>query len=258
MSLSANMSNPQTLPELLAGPVALFLDFDGVIAEIAPTPDAVVVEPSTIARLQSLNSALDGALAIVSGRDIEAVDGLVRPLELAVAGDHGNTRRRPDGGLVVGNDEAMTAAAELSHYLLQRFAADPRILVESKPSAVALHYRLAPERSGECEAVLREALPHFPELSAIAGKMVIEARAEGATKGRAVRDFMAEVPFAGRAPLFVGDDVTDEDGFAAAQGLGGVGIKVGGGDTVAAYRIGSTRDVGPLLDTIIRRQGWTH
>jgi len=235
--------------------VAVFLDFDGVIAEIAPTPDAVVVDPQTISRLQSLRSALDGALAIVSGREIESIDELVRPIELAVAGDHGNTRRRVDGELVVTNGAALTAAASLHQHLIGIFGRDEAILVELKPSAVAVHYRLAPEREAECVAAVMEALPNYPALSPMTGKMVIEARAAGANKGMAVDDFMAEAPFSGRIPLFVGDDLTDEDGFAAVQALGGAGIKVGTGDTIAAYRIGSTGDVGSLLDAIIRAQG---
>jgi trehalose 6-phosphate phosphatase len=239
-----------------AGEIALFLDFDGVIAELAPTPDSVVVAPGMIARLQSLSSALDGALAILSGRDIGALDALLAPLCLPVAGDHGNLRRRGDGRVLVANPEAEAAAEQLCEMLGAQFADDPRIIVEQKPSAVAVHCRLAPERADECIAAVLAAAKEFPALSVICGKMVVEARAKGASKGEALRAFMGEAPFAGRTPICVGDDVTDEDGFAAAQALGGAGIKVGEGKSEARFRIAGTAEVAAMLDLIVRRYGW--
>ena len=259
MPISAQASPEATsFPGLLdqAGEIALFLDFDGVIAELAPTPDAVAVAPSMLSRLQSLQSALGGAVAIVSGRDIATLDSLLAPLSLAVAGDHGNVRRRGDGELLTLNHRAGPAAAALYEELSALFAGDPRIVVERKPSAVALHFRLAPERAEECILAVMTAAESFPELTPISGKMVVEARAEGVSKGAAVLGFMSEAPFAGRTPIFLGDDVTDEDGFAAVQAIGGAGIKVGEGDTAARFRIGSTRDVPAILDAVIRRYGW--
>lgn len=244
------------LPALLdrSGNIALFLDFDGVLAEIAPTPDSVEVTGQTIARLQSLNSALDGALAIVSGRDIAALDGFLAPLSLAVAGDHGNARRGSDGHMVFLNAGAGEAALALHEAMSARFGDDPRVVIEHKPSAVAVHYRLAPERSTECIEALSAGAAEWPQLSIIAGQMVIEARATGANKGVAVRGFMEQPPFTTRTPIFVGDDVTDEDGFIAAQDYGGAGIKVGFGDTAAHYRIGGTGEVGAVLDAILASQ----
>ena len=253
-----DFASARSVADLLGkcGPIALFLDFDGVIAEIAPTPDTVHVPGTTISRLQSLNSALYGALAVVSGRKIDALDTLLAPLSLAVAGDHGNARRRSDGQVIMQNEPAARAAFALAGALRERFAGDSRIIVEAKPSAVAVHYRLAPERADECLEAVRASIEATPELTMIEGKMVVEARALGVDKGTAVRGFMSEAPFIGRTPIFVGDDVTDEDGFVAAQEAGGVGIKVGTGDTVALFRIGSTADVPTLLDTIIKRDGW--
>jgi len=235
--------------------IALFLDFDGVIAELAPTPDAVVVAPGMLARLQTASSALDGAMAVISGRHVAALDGFLAPLSLAVAGEHGNVRRRGNGQLVLMNPSAAAAAADVAVTLGARFADDPRIIVEAKPSGVAVHYRLAPERADECIAAVKAAVANSPDLLLGVGKMVVEARAAGASKGEAVRAFMSEAPFAGRTPLFVGDDVTDEDGFAAAQELDGIGIKVGEGKTLARFRIGDTADVPALLDAIIQRYG---
>ena len=244
------------LPDLLreCGRIALFLDFDGVLADIAPTPDSVEVGSRTITRLQSLNSALDGALAVVSGREIEALDRLLAPLNLAIAGDHGNARRRADGATVLLNGAAIAAAAALYEEMAGRFGDDPRIVVEHKPSAVALHYRLAPERATECIEAMRAAVRLRPELSLIEGKMVVEGRAAGANKGAAIRGFMSEPPFEARTPVFMGDDLTDEEGFAVAQDFGGAGIKVGSGDTAAHYRIGDTADVGAVLDAVIASQ----
>ncbi len=245
-----------SLPALLGqcGRVALFLDFDGVLVETAPTPDSVAVAPETIARLQTLNSALEGALAIVSGRDIGGLDALLAPLRLAVAGDHGNARRGADGEITLLNEPAAAAAAALHRELTARFGADPRIIVERKSTAVAVHYRLAPDRADDCIAAVTEAAAKVPELSVLMGSMVVEARAAGADKGVAVRGFMGEPPFASRTPIFIGDDRTDEDGFRAAQELGGLGIKVGAGGTAARYRIAKTGDVPALLEAIVSGQ----
>ncbi len=244
------------LPALLrqCGPLALFLDFDGVLVETAPTPDSVVVEPATIKRLQTLNSVLNGAVAVISGRDIGGLDALLAPLRLAAAGDHGNARRHADGTVTLLNKPAAAAAGRIYEDLAARFDGDPRIIVERKATAVAVHYRLAPERGEECIAAVNEAAAGAPELSVLSGSMVIEARAAGVDKGVALRDFMREQPFTGRTPIFIGDDRTDEDGFRAAQELGGFGVKVGAGDTAAHYRIDRTGDVPGLLNAVVAGQ----
>lgn len=244
------------LAELLhrLGPIALFLDFDGVLAEIAPTPEAVEVSPTVISRLQTLTSALGGALAVITGRGMADVDGFLAPLVLPVAAEHGNLRRSRDGRVTHLDSATADLVPGLADALRQAFADEPRIIVEEKSSAVAVHYRLAPELGDACKEVVALATSTRPGFAVIPGKMVIEARAAGADKGAAVRGYMQDAPFAGRSPLFIGDDVTDEDGFAAAQQLGGVGIKVGPGDTAARYRIPATAHVPALLDAIIRSQ----
>jgi len=247
-----------SLAELLfrSGPIALFLDFDGVLAEIAPTPEAATVPSGVIARLQTLHSTLDGALAVVTGRAMADVDRFLAPLHLPVAAEHGNMRRSRDGRVAVLNEAAMQDVPELAAELEHAFSADDRIIVERKPSAVAVHYRLAPERAAECFERVNAAVAARSGFSIVAGKMVIEARAAGADKGAAVRGFMQEAPFDGRTPLFIGDDITDEDGFAAAQQLGGTGIKVGPGDTAALYRIPGTRSLPAVLDAVIRSRAF--
>ena len=113
----------------------------------------------------------------------------------------------------------------------------PNLLVESKRGSLALHYRQAPELEEESIRVMQEAVAHSPGLTLLRGKMVVEAKPGGASKGRAIEDFLQEAPFAGRTPVFIGDDVTDEAGFSTVQGLGGIGVKVGEGPSVARRRI---------------------
>ncbi len=227
-------------------PVAAFLDFDGVLAAIAPTPSAVELAPAMRSALLHLRDALGGALAVVSGRSLGDIDRLIGT-ELAAAGDHGNERRRADGHVVWLNPIPAQQVTKLADGLRARTASDSRLIVEAKASAVALHYRLAPEQGPECEAIIADAVQGDPTWSLVRGKMVIEARASGVDKGAAVRAFMGEPPFRGRAPVVLGDDVTDEDAFAAAEGMGGVGVKVGEGSTLASLRIADQGAVLPLL-----------
>jgi trehalose 6-phosphate phosphatase len=232
---------------------ALFLDFDGVLVDLADTPDAVVVSDKLRSRLEKLNVALGGAVAVVSGRSLQNVDDLLFPAVLAVAGDHGNERRLSNGEVKWENTRAGVAASALYELIKARVGSDDRLLVEQKASAVALHYRLAPERGRECIELMEAAVQREPALSIVLGKMVVEARAHGVTKGEAVRKYMEEPPFADRVPVFIGDDVTDEDGFVAVQELGGIGIKVGEGQTAARLRMRDTAEVANVLDAIVEK-----
>jgi trehalose 6-phosphate phosphatase len=248
MNQDAGSPGPGPPPPLPAT-AALYVDFDGTLAEIALRPDHVVVRQSLPELLAALYGLLGGAVAVVTGRLLADVDALLAPLWLPGAGLHGaelrldphDTRRmREPGGM-----------PELVDALRERFGADPRLLTEDKGSAVALHYRLAPERAAECIAAMR-ALATAPELEIILGRMVVEARPRGASKGGALRRLAAHPPFAERLPVFVGDDITDEDGFRAAAELGGCGVKVGAGETVARYRIGEVQEVHDWLLASLR------
>jgi len=232
--------------------ISLFLDFDGVLVELAETPDAIEVPGRLPGQLERLKAVLDGAVAIVSGRGLAEIDRMIGPVRMPIAGDHGNQRRRPDGDMVWLNPAAQSAAAKLADRLRSRVSEDDRLLVELKSSAVALHYRRAPEREQFARNALQDAVADDPVWSTVTGKMVIEARAKGANKGEAVQSYMGEVPFQGRVPVFIGDDVTDEDGFRAVQDLGGAGIKVGPGNTCARFRIAGPSDVPALLDRLAR------
>ncbi len=216
------------IPALTAdSDLALFLDVDGTLIEIASTPHAVIVTDDLKALLRTLANRLGSALALVSGRSIPTLDALFAPLHLAAAGIHGCERRAADGHLVRPTiDEHRFAAAR--DELAQWSGRHPGSLLEDKGYALALHYRLAPALES---AALGEALRALQQLGGThelqRGKFVFELRPAGYSKGTAIAAFMAEAPFRGRRPVFIGDDVTDEDGFAVVNRLGGISIRVG-------------------------------
>lgn len=227
-------------PPLLQARAALYLDFDGTLAAFAPHPDGVTVNETLPALLSGLRERLGGAVALVTGRSLASLDALIAPDRYPGAGVHGLELRRPSGAATrVGRPAEVTALAQ---DLRQRFADDPCIVVEDKGAAVALHYRRARGRADECIAAMRELVAETG-LEVITGHAVVEARPRGNDKGGALRSLAAEPPFADRLPVFVGDDVTDEDGFRAAAELGGYGVKVGPGATAAHYRMATIEEV---------------
>jgi trehalose 6-phosphate phosphatase len=208
-------------------PTALFLDFDGTLVGIAATPSVVRV-PSDLGRLlERASAALGGALAIISGRPIAAIDAMTAPLRLPAAGVHGAELRMEPGSPIV------AAAPRIAPELVQavRAAVGDRkgLLVEEKTYSVAVHYRLAPDERPRIEAALRELLHESADDVVLKrGRKIVEVTPRMATKGGALLAFMREPPFAGRRPIMVGDDLTDESAMAAARGLGGGGLKVAG------------------------------
>lgn len=218
-------------------PIALFADLDGTLIEIAETPDGVVVPAALRDELAAAARVLDGAVAIVSGREIENVDALLDPLRLPVAGSHGARRRRADGSIADISPETVAIADAIAERLASIAQSDPRLLLERKHGAVALHYRRAPDKAQACREAVAAAIAGVEDFRLLVGKMVVEARPAAIDKGGAVHAFMAEPPFAGRVPVFLGDDTTDEDGFRAVQDLGGVGIKIGPGPSTARGRL---------------------
>ena len=232
---------------------ALFLDFDGCIVDTAPTPEAVDVPDCLPSLLVALREALGGAVAIVSGRPIEQIDGFLGTAVPAVAGLHGLERRTADGAIIrppLPRDDLHVVRA-----LLEAFAAKhPGVLVEDKTYTVALHYRLAPSLRDDCRDVVNAALKDIPQgWQVVEGKFVFEIRPREHTKGTAIEAFMGEAPFLGRTPVFCGDDITDEDGFEVVNARGGVSIRVGNNSaTRAAAQVGT---VGELLDWLRRVAG---
>lgn len=206
--------------------IALFLDVDGTLLEIAPAPHLVVVPPEFPALLEALRRRLGGALAVISGRPLEQLDRLFRPTILAGAGLHGAELRR-------GGDSPLCRLAKpVDSRLRDAVAAlcrrHPGALAEDKGSMIAIHYRAAPDAESALRQGLQEALAaSAAPLRLLEGRMVFELKPPHIDKGVALRTLMEQRPFAGRRPLFVGDDVTDRDGWAAARLAGGWGFKVG-------------------------------
>jgi trehalose 6-phosphate phosphatase len=205
---------------------ALMLDMDGTLIDLAPTPDAVIVPPGLPHTLASLREALGGALAIVTGRPVETVDRLFADAPGAVAGEHGGAIRHHPGGPIERLDLPAPPQAWLdqAEALVRRF---PGALLERKARGFALHYRQAPQARDVFQDALRalvDTLPAGFELHP--AHMLWEIRPRGADKGGAVAALMRRPPFAGRLPVFIGDDVTDEDGMREARAQGGAGYRV--------------------------------
>ncbi len=233
-------------PPLLRAGDALFLDFDGTLVDIAATPDAVRVNPDLPGLLSDLKNALCGALATISGRPIGQIDQLLAPYQGAAAGVHGLELRCSEGGPIVAG-AAAESLGEVIRTLEAFAAAHSGVMVERKTGAVALHYRAAPDLERACLEVVDKALQGQDQLVRLHGKMVVEARPGNADKGTAINAMMAAPMFENRRPIFIGDDTTDEDGFAYCRTHGGLGIKVGKGDTAAAARLADTAAVHAFL-----------
>lgn len=212
---------------------ALFLDIDGTLLDLAPTPDAVVMPQNLPSVLKSLARALGGALALVSGRSLDSIDTLF-PGQWDAVGCHGAEWRR-GGRAVIPKapwSEEFVAGIEAAASLL------PGVVLERKRLSLALHFRAAPEQEAAvrdlAEAVVGKA---YPRLGLLEGKSVIEVIPAGISKGAAIERFMAVPPYAGKRPVFAGDDVTDESGFAAVNRMGGISIHVGNSAlTTARFR----------------------
>ncbi|MCJ1960804.1 trehalose-phosphatase [Novosphingobium mangrovi (ex Hu et al. 2023)] len=237
LSLAEQGSGPTDLPPpsplRIASQTALFLDFDGTLVEIADHPDEVIVPETLPGVIAALAEALEGRLALVSGRSIAALETLLGPLDVAIAGSHGG-EFRPAGTHTVAPLAASLPDRVVTH--LSEFArANGNMLVEPKPYSVAVHYRHHPEA---LEGLLAraEALAHEEDLKLKHGKQVVELVMPGSDKGSALTAFMERPEFAGTQPLFLGDDVTDEDAFRVLEELGGHGVLVGPMRATAAHR----------------------
>jgi trehalose 6-phosphate phosphatase len=211
---------------------ALFLDVDGCLIEFAPTPELVIVPGELRRMLHLLSGSLDGAVALVSGRSVEALDALFWPLKLPAAGLHGNELRTRDGMLrkpVPCASMPRIVAEAVS--LCMRY---PGALAENKGSGIALHWRAAPEAETALRAFADEALARLPGYRLQPGHCVVELLQGDQDKGKAIAAFLEDPPFHGRRPVFAGDDLTDEPGFRAVNTHGGDSILIGTRDDSAA------------------------
>jgi trehalose 6-phosphate phosphatase len=207
---------------------ALLLDVDGTLLEIAAMPKDVVVPPALRGTLQQLMERSQGAVALVSGRTIATLDRLFRPLRMAAVGQHGAEIRLSADGPLLQNPASLNP--ELRSQLNRLAKVDRRLLVEDKSHSMSVHFRLAPQyetflKKEVTKIVAAEAEPDSVEF--MFGKAVIDIKPRIFSKGSAVREVMASVPFAGRRLVFIGDDTTDESVFAILPELNGIGFAVG-------------------------------
>ena len=243
----------QTLPQpplSLLGDAALFLDFDGTLVELAETPNSIRVPSALPGLLERLDARLRGRLAILTGRSIADLEEHLDCSSVAIAGSHGIELRMPGGAHLAvaapsGLDRVVAEVAALA-------AEGEGLLVEEKPAGIALHYRKAPALADRLDAAMTD-IAERNDLSLLHGKMVLELRPHGSSKGAALRALMSESRFAGATPVVLGDDVTDEDAFLAAAALGGSGILVGPARATAAqWRLDGVAAAHDWLEAAVR------
>jgi trehalose 6-phosphate phosphatase len=242
--------DPRALLPAFAPAWSVFLDVDGTLLEFGERPETVTIRPGIIRTLDALHRLVP--LALISGRAIADLDRLFAPLILPAAGQHGAERRNRGGQIctaALSRSGLRRAWTRLAAWALGH----PGLYLEDKGLSLAVHYRGAPQLAAEVRRAVHDELQRLGDDFVLgSGQMVVEIRPAGWDKGRAVTEFMAEPPFAGRVPVVVGDDATDEDGFAAANRLGGHSIKVGAGPTVARWRLAGVVEVLAWLDGYAR------
>lgn len=205
---------------------ALFLDIDGTLLDIAPRAQDVCVPPSLVRDLTHLYSKLGGALALLSGRTLDAMDALFTPLRLPASGAHGAMWRKTPDSVI---EQADALPARLRQEITAAFSDAPSLFIEDKGLTLAIHCRQAPAKADAIEATLQTFLDKHPNdgLSLLHGRKVMEIVRTGFDKGAALRALMAAAPFQGRRPVFLGDDITDLSAIAASEALGGIGLRIG-------------------------------
>lgn len=227
----SEVSATALLDQWLGVPVpacALFLDVDGTLLDIATSPDGVFVPDELRGALRTLHERLGGALALVSGRTVDNLDRLFAPLRLPASGGHGFQWRASPHDLLSSEAEP-SLIAPIRERLYAMALDHPGVLVEDKGWSIALHYRTAPECREALAAALHRLLsdPDAAGLRLLPGKMVFEVLPQLCDKAKAITRLLAEPPFTGRRPLFIGDDVTDEPALVKVTELGGLALSVG-------------------------------
>lgn len=244
--------SPEHLPPPPAFPplsAALFLDLDGTLAPIMPRPEQVGPDRRRAMLMKRLAATLDGRVAVVSGRALDDLDRILEHAVTPIAAVHGLVRRDAEGHVTMATPHRGVADARL---LLRDLArCDKGLQFEDKQVSVALHYRNAPG-AGEAVVEAAQRIAVTTGLVLQLGDMVVELRTPGQDKGQSVAAFLRERPFIGAVPIFVGDDLTDEDGFAAAARLGGYGVLVGPMRlTAASYRLDNPAAVTDWLESVV-------
>ncbi len=228
---------------------ALFLDFDGTLVEIVSHPSLTEASPRLRRLLTVLPDACGGAFAIISGRRIEDIDRILAPHRFPAAGVHGLEHRGVDGAISVA--EPAESLASMRRRVDPFVALHTGVWIEDKTTAFAVHYRNRPELAGEMQEFVQRLLAERPpDIEILAGNHVFEIKPATSDKGRAIERFVTGPPFAGRTPVFIGDDVTDEAGFRSLAALGGVTVKVGAAPTLARWRLAGVDDVLDWLEQL--------
>ena len=232
---------------------SLFLDLDGTLADIQPLPQDVKPESWRSRLLRSLQTRLDGRLAVISGRTLSDVDAILEHSVTAVAAVHGLVRRASDGEIAATSPHpGLEGAVRDAEDLVRRH---PKLKLELKGPSFALHYRQAPELAGRVMDAAQTLADRWG-LRMQPGDMVVELCTPGPDKGSAILDLMRTAPFQGSVPLFLGDDLTDEAGFKAVRSLGGLGVLVGARrPTAAAARLGGVDAVRAWLEQGLDERG---
>jgi len=223
----ADANPPRPSPPPLDDACALFLDVDGTLVDFSPDPAAVRVLPRVREAIGTISDRLGGAVALVSGRPLAQLDALFAPLRLPAAGLHGHQFRSDAQAEADMPEDTSSFLHELHREAAHLAVAHPGVLVEDKGVSLALHWRAAPQAAAIVSGFARERIAALPGYRLQPGDHVVEFVPENADKGRALQRMMARPPFAGRVPVFVGDDLTDEYGFAAANRAGGWSVLVG-------------------------------
>ena len=233
---------------------AFFLDIDGTLLDIAETPDAAEATRREKSLVRRLHEAAGGALALVSGRPIRDLDLLFEPLKLPAVGGHGAETRLHTSEPV---KRVVDLPQSLRDYLIAAAAPDPRLQYEDKGYSVALHFRKAPEHERHLVSHVEKGLAIYSgeSLEMLPGKAMIEVKRPGVNKGEAVRALMTREPFAGRHPVFIGDDVTDESVFAVMPELGGASYSVGRTFDGVPYVFATPADVRRALSELANAGG---
>lgn len=231
---------------------AYFFDIDGTLVDLADSPGGAHLDAALRGLIAELHRAAGGAVALISGRAIPDIDALMDAVRLPAAGQHGTERRDAAGRIT--HHAAPVERLDWAHDRLAEAAArHAGLLLEHKGLSLALHYRRAPRLAGYAHKLVRSLAPRLGREYCIQkGKRIVELKPAGKDKGIAVLEFLEEPPFKGRTAVFVGDDLTDEYGFATVNRLHGYSVKVGPGPTAAHWRLRDVKAVQEWLRSISR------
>jgi trehalose 6-phosphate phosphatase len=257
LTVPASLASPASGPDVTAETrsEALLLDFDGTLVEIAETPDETVVPRTLVHLLGSLETAFDGAVAIVTGRTVTEIDRFLHPLRLVIAGVHGGALRLSADTVVERLADPITA--DVFERVTRTARTIEGVMVEYKGSSIAVHWRSVPGAAAFIEAELRHALSEVAgetDLILTRGRRVFEIVPKHVSKGAAVAAICDLPAFRGRRPIMIGDDVSDESAFEAVERLGGIALRVAGEhftDELADFR--GPEQVRAWLATLVER-----